>query len=314
MDAPTPAMVAAAARWAAEFDSGQVSDARRRACEEWCARDPRHRLVLERMLGLDGRLGRLDRAGRNVLRHTLERPGARRRRLMGVAVVALLLGFAGWASGRSLALRQPFAEYSTIAEVAHLVLADGSRMDLDAGSTADFDRHPYRRRVTLYRGQALVHVVPGAPFVVETRHARATALGTAYLVRDEGEATLVTVLESTVRVCALDEDEGCQVLKAGERARVQGRRVLRLASVDPASAAGWATGWLEAEDLPVAQVLAELNRYRARPIVFDPSALSGVRVTGAYPLGETDRAAESIAQAAGLRAAHEADGTLRISR
>ena len=314
MDAPTPAMVAAAARWAAELDGGQVSDARRRACEDWCARDPRHRLVLERMLGLDGRLDRLDGAGRRVLRRTLARTRAARRRAVGASALALVLVAAGWAGGRSMALREPFADYPSRTEVAHLTLADGSRLDLDAGSVADVEQGPRRRRVTLYRGEALVHVTPGAPFVVETRHGRATALGTAYLVRDEGASTLVAVTESTVRVCPPRTDEGCEILKAGERARVGGRRVTRLAPVDPSSVGGWASGWLEVDDRPVVQVLAELNRYRVRPIVFDAGALDGARVTGAYRLAETDRAAESIAQAAGLRVAREPDGTLRLIR
>ena len=61
-----------------------------------------------------------------------------------------------------------------------------------------------RRRITLYRGQVFAEVahLPGAPFVVESRRATATALGTAYVVRDEGSSTLVTVVESSVRPCA----------------------------------------------------------------------------------------------------------------
>lgn len=314
MDAPTPAMVAAAASWAAEFDSGRLSDDRQRACEDWCARDPRHRLVLERMLGINGDLGRLDQAGRTALRRTLGKRPHRGRGAIGAAIAGLALVITACLASQAFVLRAPFARHATTTEITHLTLPDGSRVDLDAGSRADFSESEALRRLTLYEGRAFMRVAPGAPFVVETRHAQATALGTAYVVRDEGASTLVTVVESKVRVCARGARQACEVLKAGERARVEGRKVTRLASVEPGSAVGWATGWIEVEDVSAAALLAELNRYRRDPIEFSAESLAGVRITGAYPIDDTDRAAESIARTAGLRVSRDLRGGLRISR
>jgi transmembrane sensor len=58
--------------------------------------------------------------------------------------------------------------------------------------------------------------------------------------------------------------------------------IRRMADVDAETAGAWAEGWLAADDRPVADVLAELNRYRAVPVRFDPAALAGVRVSGSF--------------------------------
>lgn len=316
MAPPTPAIIAAAADWAAELDAGDLSTARRKVCEAWCGEDPRHRMTLERMRGLDGGIIRLDVAGRLALRAVLTRRPRHRRTGFAAFCLALLV-FAAGLGTQSLAIRERLAEHqSAVGEVRQVALADGSRLDIDTGSAVDFDTRRGRRQVSLYRGQVLVHVAsdPTAPFVVMTRHGTATALGTAYAVRDEGESTLVSVVESTVKVCAKGTTDGCVTLNAGERARVSGGDVARVAGIDTDQAAGWASGWLEADDQPIAEVLAELNRYRARPVGYAPSAVAGVHVTGAYPLNDTDRAVEALAQAAGLRLVRQPDGAISLAR
>lgn len=312
---PDAAIIAAAADWAVELDAGEVAPARREACEAWCRLDPRHRLALDRMQALDTRLARLDGADRSALRGVLARRKPRNRRFGAVVGAALIV--AAGLSTQSFAVREHFAGYETaVGEVRGIELADGSRLDLDTNGALDIAIEAERRRITLYRGQVFAEVahVPGAPFVVESRHATATALGTAYVVRDEGSSTLVTVVESSVRLCAKHAEDDCVMLQAGERGRVAEGRVERLAAaIDPQAAAGWTGGWLEADDRLVAELLDELNRYRAQPATFDAAAMAKVRVTGAYPLADTDRALRSLAQSTGLRLTQQADGTVRLA-
>lgn len=308
-------MVATAAEWAAELDAGTVSDARRRACEAWCAQDPRHRLALDRMIALDPGIARLDGAGRNALRKVLRRRGANVRRMAGAALGVLAVGFTFWFVQGQTA-KSPAASYAAANAVREVTLADGSRLQLDAGSAANFQVDRNHRRLVLQRGQVMAHVAPDRkkPFVVETPLATATALGTAYLVRDEGVATLVAVTESKVEVCTRQASRACLVLHAGEGARVSADRLVRLSSAEVGGLTSWTQGWLEADDRPAAEVLADLNRYRTRPVAFEPGALAGLRVTGAYPLDGDDRAVESLAQATGLRLSRSPDGALRLSR
>ena len=174
------------------------------------------------------------------------------------------------------------------------------------------------RQVRLIRGQLLAKVAKDQvrPFMVETTYGTATALGTTFIVARQDEAMLVTVIESRVRVCPgnLVDQDACRTLAAGERARVTTTGVTDESPVDPAAAAMWSTGWLEADDQEVGEVLTELNRYSARPIRFDAGSLRGVKVTGSYPLRDIDRAVEGIGRMAALHVHRSSDEEILISR
>lgn len=142
---------------------------------------------------------------------------------------------------------------------------------------------------------------PTRPFVVETADGTATALGTRFSVARDARGTTVTVIESRVRACATARlRQVCVDLRAGDRARLSDGTVEKLPAVDIERASAWSKGWLEADDMPLIEALAELNRYRTRPIRFDPAALSDIRITGSYPLRDSDRALAAIAGTSGL--------------
>lgn len=308
----TPDIVARAAEWAAELDADSVSATVREAAEAWCRENPLHRRTLDRMRGLDARFEALEPAARGALRrqHRLER--ARRGRRIALGAVAIVVLGGGWLASRSLAVQSRFPDYETAVGAQRTVaLADGSTMVLDTASAADVTLAADERTATLFEGRLFVTVAPdaGAPFAVRTRHGDATALGTAFAVSEDGAATVVTVIESKVRACARPRLSApdCIDLAAGERARLTRAGVTRLATVDPAEASGWTSGWLEVDDRPVAEVLDALNRYRAAPVRYDAAALSGRRVTGSYPLAAPDRSLEAIAATAGLTIARRGE-------
>lgn len=314
--APTPDIVARAAHWAALLDDERVSRRAQEACERWCCEDPRHRLALERMRGLAGRFDQLDGAERAALGVAAKGRSQSGRWPARVALgLLLMLAGAGWLSAQSL-LATLFPDHQTgRGERRSLVLADGSALTLDGGSAADVHMAAAERRVTLFRGQVQAKVAPDAarPFTVATVDGTATALGTMFIVRKEGGRTLVTVVESRVRVCAQANPADCRHLTAGQRAMVTQAGVTPLPDIDPRAATAWTRGWLEADDMPVADLLAELNRQRGRPIRCDASLLNGRRVTGSFPLDDTDRAAQALAAATGLRLTRDSQGDLLLS-
>lgn len=312
---PTPDIVARAAEWAAELDSDQISGATREACEAWCLEDPLHRLTLDRMRGLDARFDRLEPRDRGALRLALDRRGrggvGQHKALLGIGAAVLLS--MGVLVAQTDAFRGLFPDYATTrGEQRTLALKDGSTAILDTDAAMNFRVAGDQRIATLFRGQVFVKVAPdrAAPFTVRSQHGEATALGTAYIVRDEGHATTVTVVESRVRVCPGRRTEvtACLDLATGQRARMSSGRLVKLGAVDPREAVAWTQGWLEVNDRPVAEVLTELNRYRDVPIRFDAATLRGVRVTGSYPLEDGDRALLAIAETKGLRISHTSAG------
>lgn len=313
---PTAEIVARAAHWAALLDDADVTRQVREACERWCSQDPRHRVALDRMRGLAARFDRLD----GVERETLTVAAARRARpghrsaIAALAMLVLVVA-GGW---RTLppVLAPLFPDHQTDAgQRRNIALADGSELVLDGDSAIDVDLSATVRRITLFQGQVQATVTADAarPFTVTTADGTATALGTAFIVRKQTDGTRVTVVESRVQVCANAQAAGCLDLAAGQRALITPTGIQRLSDVDPRAATGWVSGWLEADDMPLTELLSELNRQRQRPIRFDPASLAGRRVTGSFPLDDTDRAVQALAAATGLRLHRAADGDLVLS-
>ncbi|ATQ44622.1 FecR family protein [Caulobacter mirabilis] len=312
-----PDIVAQAAAWVVELDGDEVSPEVVAACEAWCQKHPLHRRTLERMRALDGRFDSLDGRARRVLQDVAA-PARRRKRGVGAVAAAGLVGVlvvGGWLGLQSRTFRALSPQYETArGEQRTIALGDGSTLVLDTASAASVALTADRRRVELFHGQVFAQVAPDrdAPFVVRTASGQVTALGTAFIVREQDGATFVTVVESRVRACrrALLAKPACLELGPGEQARLGRDGVSRLAAVDGREASAWTTGWLEADDQPVVEVLDALNRYRAHPVDFDRKALSGVRVTGSYPLKDTDRALEAIAGSTGLRISRNGDAAV----
>lgn len=315
---PTPEMIAQAAYWAAQFATDEATQDDRDACEAWCQENPLHRLTMERMRGLDVRFEGTDDIGREVIETIVERRSRKTGRWGGLALGLLVLGGGGWLTAQTMAVRAWFPDYETArGEQRHVTLADGSAITIDTDAALSFRRSHDRRAVTLFRGQIVARVVKdkARPFIVETSEGSATAKGTAFVVRREGDVTTVTVIESHVRACPAKAGAAdCADLSPGDRVRIAQGKLVRLGPLDPEEAAGWTQGWLAADDQPVVGVLRELNRYRAQPVDFDADALSGVRVSGSYPLADPDRALEGIVRSTGLRLSRARDGSPVVTR
>jgi len=293
---PTPDIVERAAEWLAHLESGDADGADWAGFEAWRSEHSAHELAIERLGGMGERL----RGGSEVERETLRRLFLRPRRRMGGALLAVtVLGGVGWLATTRLEVQLYFADERTaVGEMRSVTLADGSRVVLSTDSAADVGQNG-GRSVRLLRGELLAEVAHQGPtpFVVQTRDGTAEALGTAFTVRKDAEATLVTVVSSHVRACpAKSAGTNCLTLAPGERARLKGDEAIRLDPVSPSDAAAWSEGWLPVEDRALGDVLAELNRWRSGPIRFDAAALSTQRVSGMFPLRDTDQALANLAR------------------
>lgn len=294
---PTPEAVERAAEWLAHLESGDANNADIAEFEIWRAAHPTHAVAIERLGGLGAKLYDRSEVERETLRRLFLRP---RRRAGGVFLGLVALIGASWLTSRHPAIQVYFADERTAAgETRDVPLNDGSRIVLASNSATDLDQRSDRRTVRLLRGELLAQVVEGraVPFTVETMDGTAEALGTAFTVRKDAGATVVAVIASRVRACSpANEQRHCMTLGPGERARLADGGVARLSNVAPVDAAAWTEGWLPVDNRPLVEVLDELNRWRQTPIRFDRQTLADLRVSGIFPLRDTDRAAVNLAR------------------
>lgn len=207
----------------------------------------------------------------------------------------------GWSAWRGAPLSGWTADLSTgIGETRETRLADGSQLWLGAQSAVDLAFTAQARRVLLRFGEILVETAHDAtrPFYVDTAQGRMQALGTRFAVCQEGDTTRLDVYAGAVEVCTADSGERL-IVPAGRQVTFTAAGI---GAPRPAQAASesWIHRRLNAEDMPLSQLLQALGRYRHGHLGWHP-AVAQLSVMGAFPLDDSDRALELLQAALPVR-------------
>lgn len=286
-----------AVEWMLELQSGPVTPALRQAWSDWRAAHPAHEAAWQRIESVRSRIGGLSGvAGAAVVAHaTLSARSRARRRSVQALAVLLFSGAAAYTVEQRTPWRQWAADHRTRpGEQRRIVLADGSALVLNTDSAIDVRFGPTERRIVLLRGE--IHVVtakdPGRRFVVEMPQGLARALGTQFTVHTTGERAVVRVFEGAVEITPAAAGSPARVLRAGQGAGLSAQSVDTPQPVGDADRS-WVKGTLIAKSMRLADLLAQLSRYSAHPIVCS-DAVADLRVSGAYPVAQIPLILESL--------------------
>ncbi|MEC4748518.1 FecR family protein [Methylomicrobium sp. Wu6] len=220
------------------------------------------------------------------------------------AAAACLLLTMGWGLHAGGLLDRWRADYVTVAgEQRRIMLADGSAVTLntDTALVSDFDGE--RRGIRILHGEAYFEVKPDSarPFIVTAEAATVRVVGTRFTVRAGGD-TLVAV-ESGIVACAAGTGATLR-LTADQQAAISAHGVEKRSDADNGPAFAWLQGRLIFQDRPLAEVIAELDRYHPGIIYLAGGKLAVTRITGNYKLGDTGAVIRSLANITGAQVMH----------
>lgn len=208
-------------------------------------------------------------------------------------VLATLLLVVGWYLSEST-LNTWRADYATAVGVQRTVtLEDGTVLLLNTDTTVNVAWSTDVRRLELLRGEAIVTVAPDArrPLILTAGPLAVRALGTEFDVQMNGNDVTVTAIEHAIEVTAPHRREsGARTLEAGRRVRYTRQGFGAVESVPLDRTAPWRHGRLIFEAQPLADVVAELNRYRHGRIVIVNEALHAHKVSAVFPLADVNQA------------------------
>ncbi|WP_263143683.1 FecR domain-containing protein [Pseudomonas sp. RIT-PI-AD] len=281
------AILAEAVDWYVRLHDSDATEATRVDWRNWLSADRRHAEAWARLEQLQHRLGQAP-AG---TAHTLK--SARRSRRGALKVLALLLGvgLAGWQGYRA----SPWsADYATrVGQRRRLTLADGSRLDLNTDTQVDVRFDANQRLIQLRRGEILVETAKDArPLSVRTAEGRILALGTRFGVRQEDGLSRVAVAAHAVEVRP-DQAPGRVVrVDAGQSLAFTADHPGPLRPMAP-DAQAWTHGMLVAVDWRLADLVAELSRYRPGYLGC-AEQVGGLRLSGAFALDDSDAALANL--------------------
>lgn len=268
---------AEAAAWLVRVQSDAATGEDWLALERWLAGAPGRLAAfeaLERLSAeLDGHAPELaDRLDHPATVHRLQprRAAARRPRRSAAWAIAASLVIAAVALWRLYPPPPPTQVFSTaLGERRAVVLADGSRIELNSASRLVARVGPRSRRVTLAGGEAVFDVArdPRHPFVISVGDERVRVVGTEFdILRHRGQVT-VTVARGVVEVRRAGSGAAATRLVAGQQlSHREGEPGAVVAPAAVQDVFAWRKGQLVYRDRRLDEIAADLGRYYAVPI------------------------------------------------
>lgn len=293
MDSQT--IEATAARWLVKRAAEGWGPADQQELETWLNESTLHRVAFIRLDSVWQRLGRMKALGAGVPKGviptadywnggakvgnptTAEEPVALRPRRLWYALAAGLV--LGLVSGSWLYLSPGHGtRYATpIGGLETLTLADGSRVTLNTDTSLRVRLEPNRRQVELDSGEAYFVVAkdPSRPFTVTVGNQQIRDIGTEFAVRHDSGGVQVVVADGRVQFAT-------RTLSAGDVARTERGTIVvsHPAAAELDQLLGWREGFLVFQNTPLAQAVAEFNRYNTRKIRIADPAIETIKISG----------------------------------
>ncbi|WP_213947427.1 FecR domain-containing protein [Luteibacter sp. dw_328] len=291
-----------ASAWFARLQADANNGTAHAAWRDWLDAEPAHREAWLLVEQVQGRFAAIP-SPRSAAQALSARELSRRRALGQIAIVAGL-GTAGALGLREVFRQHWLAGYRTATgERRQVTLPDGSQLILNTATALDVAFSGRQRLLRLHAGEILLTTAADPapshrPLVVQTPQGEATALGTRFTVfAEDGEST-VAVLEKAVRVQpanapAVTVDTGHQL-----RFTRDGSGPLQ---ANDAFVASWESGSIIAIDMPLGELVRQLDRYRPGRLVCAGN-IAGLRISGAFPIDDTDRALAALTRSFPVRA------------
>ncbi|MCQ9156943.1 FecR family protein [Acidomonas methanolica] len=296
-----------AIEWVVLLHSGTADAADWRRYAAWRLRSPAHDEAAREAESLFTEIGLTRHAQEYRLTEIALAPPAYRQRarrfgrrvFLGSAVASGVAWGAGPAVVATITSR--LATFHTgVGERRRVRLDDGSTVWLNTASALSVHFGPQFRRLTLHAGEALFDVVTdrSRPFTVRAGSGQTEAVGTAYAVRRDGSATLVTVKDGTVLVRV---GVGRQQVGAGQAVRYRDGIISAPQAVETANMFSWTRGKLIFNRKPLAQIATELERYRHGRVIVMSDRLKALEVSGVFDIDDNQALLAALSSATGAR-------------
>ncbi len=262
--------------WVIHFAGGRATAADLEAFKFWSA-DPSHGKAFARACRLWEGIAPAEQllAERSAQR----RSRVSRRAMIGGAAAASA------ALGTYAAVRPPFGFWPSLSELAAdyrtapgeqrgIALAGGTSVAMNTRTSiavlpADSDAS---YRIRLISGEATVATRPELGRVVEVVAAggRAEATNAEFNIRCDRDAVSVTCIVGEIQV---EYGRRSAPLRSTQQVVYSSNGLSPISSVDPTLITAWKDGMLVFQSTPLAEAVAEINRYRSGPIILTNAAL-----------------------------------------
>jgi transmembrane sensor len=244
------------------------------------------------------------------------------RRMLTPLAAVLLLGLVG--VGGYFWSQRP-DDYKTVqGERRIIMLADGSKISLDANSEVTVRYSKTARQLHLLQGQARFDVAHDVerPFSVVAGNQKVIATGTAFNIDMVNQKILVTLIEGHVVVVDEDRHVAMPIFKPRWPSQVElsaGQQLAAIPAVPPAiepaniqRVTAWTNGQIVFDNEELSSVVARVNRYTSTRVVISDPKVATMRISGVLNAGDLGGFVDIVTQYLPVRAAPNPSGEIEL--
>ena len=321
-----------ASEWLLRLQEDDVPDTDLEAWGNWMARSPANARAFDDVSALweasasvtseslDDAIRNKSNASRQVSRRPRRRTGWWVAAAMAAACGVIAVGLVKLRPVTTPPIPQTLATEK--GERRHVVLADGSAVDLDADSRLTVDLAGAGRELVLERGRAHFAVAhdPSRPFRVQAGGIVGLAVGTRFSIGYRGADRIsVVVDEGRVRVSQRQDRDAAPPAsrEAGRNERISYSAGGGLEDPRPVNAdlaMSWREGSVVYQSERLSSVIADLNRYSRVPLRLEDASMGKLLVTGRWDSASIDSWVEGLARALRLQVVRRDDVILLAAR
>jgi transmembrane sensor len=290
--------------WIVRVRSGRATVGDAEALRAWRARSPEHEQAYRAAV----RLWRdLQTLGRHLETDDtpLPPPASTRSRILsrravvGGAIAASVAAYAAYHPPLGLwpSIEELTADYRTGKGERREVTLDGDvKLTLNTQTSVSVRSREQLPEIELIAGEAAVTMArtSSSPLVIIAAGGRLSGYRATFDARCIGSAVSVTCVDGSVMVA---QGANRVALRPGEQAAYSSSVALGAPiEADSAMTTAWQQGLLIFHDRPLAEVIAEVNRYRAGKIIVMNATLGQRRVNGTFHLDRLDDVVGEVRQ------------------
>lgn len=305
-----------AAAWFARVQDAPRDAGLQAQLQAWLEADRQHRDEYEQLARLWQAADFIPRQRLEALARPAPVPQLPRRRLVRMALAATLGAVAvglGWGGWQYQQLNHQGSLQTAFNERRQVELPDGSYLELNGSSHVQVAFSAGQRHVRLMAGEVMFTVAhdSGRPFVVDTAQGRVTVTGTRFDVRQDSASTRVAVEQGSVRV----QGKGASLaqLTAGQGSHIDAQgQVAAPYAVNAATLTAWRQGKLVFDNATLAEVVAEVSRYRSQPLRVAPGKVAQLRLSSTFRTDDIDALLRALPSILPVAIKVHADGSSEI--
>ncbi|MCB5184638.1 FecR family protein [Methylobacillus gramineus] len=297
LPAPDTALVKQAIAWLIQLKSKENDQATLTGCIAWRQSSSEHELAWQRVNLMLGEMQQdlngipdgiqVSQVMQNTMRHM------QKRRSIKLLALAAIAGSTALMTREVMPWQPWLSDYhTTTGERRSMMLADGSELFLNTDSSVNISFDEHQRLIILNQGEIMIKTGSDSssprnrPLRVQTRHAMLEAIGTQFVVRLQQDTTLLSMQQGKVSMMPAAFHAPQKIAEAGQDYLIYQDR---LDSVQlPMEADSWTLGALVVKEMPLADFLAEVARYRTGHLGCDPS-VADLRLSGVFQLDDIDK-------------------------